>query len=123
VWYDHVTHTLSPSVVAAAGYITVKSVEEHAVDVHLPPKFSFVFVLLFVLAFGVLWEVLEFGLAEAATLLGTDPVLTQHGIGNTMVDLPFDTIGAVAVATWETVHRTGAVEATVEWLGPRGATE
>jgi len=67
--------------VAAAGYITVRSIDEHAAHVNLPRKFAFVFVLVFVIAFGVLWEVLEFVLAEAARGMGGDPALTQHGLG------------------------------------------
>lgn len=122
-WYDHLTHTLSASVVAATGYITVRSIDEHAAEVSLPPKFAFVFVLLFVLAFGVLWEVLEFVLAEAASRIGAKPVLTQHGLGDTMLDLVFDTIGAVVVAIWGTAHLTGAVTQAATWLGDRSTAE
>jgi uncharacterized membrane protein YjdF len=92
--------------VAAAGYITVRSIDEHAAHVNLPRKFAFVFVLVSVIAFGVLWEVLEFVLAEAAGGMGGDPALTQHGLGHTMLEPVFGTIGAIVVATWATVRLT-----------------
>lgn len=103
-WWDHMTHALSSSVVAAAGYATVRAVDEHSDAVSLPPKFVFVFVLLFVLAFGVLWEVLEFFIGLAAGALGTDAVLTQYGLTDSLMDLVFNTLGAVVVALWGTAH-------------------
>jgi uncharacterized membrane protein YjdF len=64
----------------------------------------FVFLLLFVLAYGVLWEILEFAIALATEELGTATVLTQYGLADTLMDLLFNTIGAVVVALWGTVH-------------------
>jgi hypothetical protein len=122
-WWDHLTHGLSASIVAAVGYATARSFDEHADGVYLPPKFMFVFILLFVLAFGVLWEVLEFLLAEASALFGTGSVLTQYGLEDTMLDLVFDTVGAVIVAAWGTAHLSdvmGALNERIgEWLATR----
>jgi len=103
-WWDHMTHALSSSVVAGVGYATVRALDEHSEDIHLPPKFVFVFILMFVLAYGVFWEILEFGLAEGAALLGTDTVLTQYGLTDSLLDLVFNSIGAVVVALWGTAH-------------------
>jgi hypothetical protein len=103
-WWDHMTHALSSSVVAAAGYATVRAIDEHSEAVSLPPKFVFVFILLFVLAFGVLWEVLEFFIGLGAGALGTDAVLTQYGLTDSLMDLVFNTLGAVVVALWGTAH-------------------
>ncbi|WP_340099834.1 hypothetical protein [Salinibaculum salinum] len=103
-WFDHVTHGLSASVVAAVGYSTARALDEHSPDIHLPRRFMFVYILLFVLAFGVVWEVIEFGLGELARMQGNTALLTQHGLEDTMLDLVFDTIGAIVVATWGTVH-------------------
>jgi hypothetical protein len=114
-WWDHMTHALSASVVAGVGYATVRALDEHADSVRLPPKFVFVFVLLFVLAFGVLWEVLEFGIGLASARFGTTTVLTQYGLTDTLLDLVFNTLGAVVVATYGTVHLQG-VSAYVESL-------
>jgi hypothetical protein len=108
-WWDHLTHALSSSVVAGVGYTTVRALGQHSDGIHIPPRFMFVFILLFVLAFGVFWEVLEFTIAEATRLLGTGRVLTQYGLSDTMLDLVFDTIGAVIVAVWGTAHLTDVV--------------
>jgi hypothetical protein len=99
-WWDHLTHALSSSVVAAAGYTTVLAADRHADGVDLSPRFVAVFVLLFVVAFGVVWEVIEFGLGEAAGLTGGRPVLLQYGLGDTMLDLVFDMLGGLVVAVW-----------------------
>ena len=110
-WWDHLTHGLSASIVAAVGYATARSFDLHDEDVELPPKFMFVFILLFVLAFGVFWEVIEFSLGEIARLAGGQSILAQHGIEDTMKDLIFNTIGAIVVATWGTAHLTDVVGA------------
>jgi hypothetical protein len=76
----------------------------------------FVFILLFVLAFGVFWEVVEFAVAGAATLSGTPAVLVQYGLDDTMLDLLFDTLGGVVVAVWGTAHLTDVVGALADRL-------
>jgi hypothetical protein len=120
-WWDHVTHTLSSSVVAAAGYTTVRALDEHSDGIHIPPRFMFVFILLFVIAFGVFWEVIEFAVSQGAAMLGTGTVLTQYGLDDTMLDLVFDSVGAVVVAVWGTAHLTNVVEVFTEWLETRTA--
>jgi len=79
----------------------------------------FVFILMFVLAFGVAWEVLEFTITLAAEATGNATILTQFGLGDTMLDLVFDTIGAVVVAVWGTAHLTGVVGVVEGWLEER----
>jgi hypothetical protein len=69
-WYDHLTHALSASIVAAVGYVSARAIDEHRQDVYLLPRFTFVFILLFVLAFGVFWEVLEFAVSASAASSG-----------------------------------------------------
>jgi hypothetical protein len=120
-WWDHLTHALSSSVVAAVGYATTRAIDRHYDAVSLPRRFVFVFILLFVLAFGVFWEVIEFALAEGAVLLGVTAPLTQYGLSDTMLDLVFDTIGAVIVATWGTAHLTDLVGALTARLDARGS--
>ena len=110
-WWDHLTHTLSSSIVAAAGYATARAIESHTDAVSLPPRFMFVFILLFVLAFGVFWEVIEFAVSELAALAGTGSVLTQYGLSDTMLDLLFDALGGFIVAVWGTAHLTDVVGA------------
>jgi hypothetical protein len=115
-WWDHLTHALSASVVAGVGYAAVRALDEHSEAVVLPRRFVFVFILLFVIAFGVAWEVLEFLLAEGAALVGSQSVLTQYGLEDTMLDLTFDIVGAVVVASWGGAYLSGVVEALSERL-------
>lgn len=98
-WWDHLTHTLSATVVAGVGYTLVRVLEEHSDAISTPPEFEFVFVVLFTMALGVSWEVLEFAARVAARWLGMAPVLVQYGLDDTLVDLLFDAVGAVVVAT------------------------
>ncbi|EMA44146.1 hypothetical protein [Halococcus saccharolyticus] len=113
-WYDHLTHGLSASVVAAVGYAAVRALDVHSDEVSYPPEFTVVFVFLFVLAFGVLWEVIEFTVAELAAVLGTGSVLTQYGLEDTMLDLIFDTVGAAVVAIWGGARLSGVVSALAD---------
>jgi hypothetical protein len=110
-WWDHLTHTLSSSVVGATGYATIRALDVHAETVRFPGRFVAVFLLLFVLAFGVFWEVIEFALAGAAAMLGHDAVLTQYGLEDTMLDLFFDAVGGVLVAVWGTAYLSDVVGA------------
>jgi hypothetical protein len=121
-WWDHLTHVLSSSVVAGVGYATARAFDAHSERIHLPPRFMFVFILLFVIAFGVLWEVIEFGLGGAASLLGSGSVLTQYGLRDTMLDLVFDVIGGVIVAIWGTAYLTdlsGAIQDRIQGRAER----
>jgi hypothetical protein len=120
-WWDHMTHALSASVVAGVGYATVRGIDEHTESVSLPPKFVFVFILLFVLAFGVLWEVLEFFLGLASERFGTGSVLTQYGLTDSLMDLVFNTLGAVVVATWGSAHLQDVVGYVGDLLDERSA--
>ena len=120
-WWDHLTHTLSSSVVAAAGYATARAFDQHTDAVSLPPRFVFVFILTFVIAFGVCWEVIEFALGGLSAMTGAGQVLTQYGLGDTMLDLIFDALGGVIVATWGTVHLTDVVGALSSRFDRQGA--
>jgi hypothetical protein len=116
-WWDHLTHTLSASIVAAVGYTAVRALDDHTDALDLPPKFVFVFVLLFTVAFGVFWEVIEFTLGELAAAAGTQGILTQYGLEDTMKDLLFDTLGGVVVGLWGTAYLsdvTGALSAKLD---------
>ncbi len=121
-WWDHFTHALSASVVAAVGYATVRAVDRHSDGVSLSSRFVFVFILVFVVAFGVLWEVLEFALGLLGDVTGGS-VLTQYGLGDTMVDLVFNLGGAVVAAVWGTAYLTDVTGAIVDRLDRRASEE
>ena len=145
-WWDHLTHTLSSSIVAAAGYATARAFDQHSDAVRLPPRFMFVFILTFVVAFGVFWEVIEFALGSLGFLAAIGPVLpasaeatvlgdllarfgemgssaggatilTQYGLDDTMLDLLFDALGGVIVAVWGTAYLTDVAGAISSKFG------
>jgi hypothetical protein len=113
-WYDHLTHALSASVVTAVGYTFVRVVDEYSDSVSLPPKFVFVFILSFTIAFGVVWEVVEFAIGQYG-------VLTQYGLEDTMLDLVFDVAGGVIVAVWGTAYLGDFAGSVVDRLKVRSA--
>jgi hypothetical protein len=115
-WWDHVTHALSASVVAGTGYAAARAIDRHTEEISLPPRFLFVFILIITVAFGVLWEVLEFGIGQGAAALGTDRVLTQYGLDDSMLDLVFDVVGALLVASFGTAYLTGVTDDIVALL-------
>ncbi|NGM70543.1 hypothetical protein G6M89_16300 [Natronolimnobius sp. AArcel1] len=121
--YDHLTHTLSATVVAAAGYAAIRGVHLHDPTIHLPRWAMFAFTLVFVLAMGVIWEILEFFVDQGALTLGMEPILAQHGIDDTIVDMLFNTLGALIVATWGTVYLTEVSETLASHLEERFALE
>ena len=101
-WYDQLAHVLSGSVVAAAGYTSVRALDRHSEVIEIPADYMIVFVFVFILAFGVLWEILEFVSGLVAQLLNANAILAQHGIDDTALDLLADTTGAVIVAALNT---------------------
>lgn len=119
-WWDHLTHALSASLVAGVGYATVRALHEHATGIYFPRRFVAVFILLFVLAFGVLWEILEFAIALSAAAFGIDAVLTQYGLSDTMLDLVFNSIGGLIVALWGGAYLADVSGAIWERLEARG---
>lgn len=116
-WWDHMTHTFSASIVAGAGYVTVRAIDVHTDAVSFPSRFVFVFILLFTIAFGVFWEVIEFAIAQVAAVTGGPTVLIQYGIEDTMKDLVFDTVGGIVVGLWGTAHLSGISEAVAKRFG------
>lgn len=100
-WYDTVTHALSSTLVAGVGYAVAHGLELHTDRVSFSPRFRGAFIVLFVLAIGVLWELLEFTSGLAIGLVG-EPVLAQYGVDDIVKDLVFNTVGALLVALWGT---------------------
>lgn len=90
-WYDEVTHTVSATLIAGVGYAAFRALELHSDTLDVPSEFRVVFIIVFVLAAGILWEVLEFALGGLVTVYGIDDIVT---------DLVFNAMGAVIVAVW-----------------------
>ncbi|MFB6131497.1 MAG: hypothetical protein ABEJ28_11840 [Salinigranum sp.] len=120
-WWDHMTHALSSSLVAGAAYATTRALEEHTEYVNMPPKFTFVYLLVFVMAFGVVWELLEFYIGVVAGAFGTAKVLTQYGLDDTVLDLVYNTLGGLLVAIFGTAHLSGLSGQLADQFGGESA--
>jgi len=113
-WWDSLTHAMSASLVAAVGYTAARAVDLHSEGIHIPRQFLFVYIFVVVLAFGVIWELFEFGLDVAADVTGLTMPLAQHGLDDTVRDLMFNSLGALLVAVFGQVHLTGVAETVRE---------
>ena len=121
-WFDHVTHTLSATIVAAVGYVTARAIDVYSDEIYLPPRFMALYILLFTLAFGVFWEELEFAVRVGADVLGFDPILIQYGLGDSLADLVFDSVGALLVAFFGTQLFSDIVDALADRLNDAGVS-
>lgn len=119
-WFDHVTHTLSATIVAAVGYVTARAIDVHSDDIYLPPRFMALYILLFTLAFGVFWEELEFAVRVGADVFGYEAILVQYGLGDSLADVFFDSVGALLVALFGTQVFTSVVDALAARLDDGG---
>lgn len=76
------------------------------------------FIVPFVFAFGVFWELIEFGVDVVGSATGAGGAgFTHHGLNDTMLDLVFNTMGGIVVALWGTVYLTdvsGAIQERFE---------
>jgi len=115
-WWDHITHAMSASLIAAIGYTFARAVDLHSDDIQIPKQFAFVFILLVVMSFGVIWELFEFGLDIVADTTGVSMPLAQHGLDDTVRDMMFNTLGAIVVATFGQAHLSGVAESVTERL-------
>ena len=109
-WYDSLTHALSASIVAGVGYATVVAVDENSERTNLGSELRFAFVLVFVLAFGVFWEILEFTVG----MFGGKGMLIQYGLDDTVHDLVFDALGGLVIAGWDTAQPDSAADTLSE---------
>lgn len=101
-WYDNITHTVSSVVIASVGYVTLRAFEEHSDDIDVPGEFRGVFIVVFVLSVGVVWELVEFGSEGLADILGVQAPLIVMGIDDIVTDMIFNAVGAVILAVFGT---------------------
>lgn len=120
-WWDHMTHALSSSLVAGSAYAITRALQEHTEHLHMGPRFTLAYLLIFVMAFGVFWELIEFYVAIGAQLLGIPRVLTQYGLDDTVLDLIYNSIGGLLVAVFGTTYLIGISDQLGDRLDSRSA--
>ncbi|GAA0261381.1 hypothetical protein [Halobacterium noricense] len=114
-WWDHVTHALSASLVAGAGYTVARAIDLHHEDITIPSRIAFVYLFVVVLSFGVVWELFEFGLDVAAQETGLTMPLAQHGLDDTVKDFMYNSLGALIVGVFGQAHLVGVAETVENW--------
>jgi len=108
-WWDKMTHFLSTSMIAAFGFIGIVIVDKYIDAIYLPPKFLPFFIVVFVGAMGVLWEIIEFVIDKALN------AGMQYSLSDTVIDLVFDNIAGIFVAILGPIYlRYRSVDAIVE---------
>jgi len=99
-WWDHLTHAMSSSLVAALGFVIVVSIDWYVDSIYLPRPFVAFFVIMFTMSVGVLWELMEWLLDE---LTGS---FLQYSLEDSMLDMLFDAFAGFVVAI-ATTHYVG----------------
>lgn len=92
------------------GYTFARGVDLHSDEINLPRRFFFVYVVVVVLSSGVLWELFEFLLDAVAARTAITMPLAQFGLDDTVRDLLFNSVGALAVAAFGQAHLSEALE-------------
>lgn len=92
IWWDHLTHAMSASLVASLGLVFVVSIDRYYESIFLPRPFLAFFIVMFTMAFGVIWELVEFMMDE---LTGS---LMQYSLDDSMHDMMFDGFAGFFVA-------------------------
>lgn len=101
-WYDEITHTISAILIAGIGYAVLRAFECHSAEIDVPSEFRAIFILIFVLAFGVIWEVFEFAAIWLSQVIGVKSPVRVFGIDDIVTDMVFNAVGAGIVAIWGT---------------------
>ena len=86
-WWDHVTHTLSASLLAGIVHAAARRRGRNP-----RPR-----ILAAIAVGGVLWELLEYAIHAVCKRIGLEPLLVPYSARDTLLDLCFNLIGALLV--------------------------
>lgn len=96
-WWDHLTHTVSAALVAAVLYAAVIVTGPAVAGIGPAPERVWVVTVVFTLAIGVFWELIELAARDVGERFDIEPVLVYYGVRDTAFDLGFDVVGALLV--------------------------
>lgn len=99
-WWDHLTHTLSASILGGVVFTAAKRRERDP----RPRVVGAVVVL------GVLWELIEYLIHAVADRLGLEPILVVYSRRDTLLDLCFNLVGALLVLVLGDHHLRNLVQ-------------
>ena len=103
-WFDQLAHAVSASLVAGVGFAVIQAIDRYHPVIDIPPRLRFVFLFVFATAFGVLWEIAEFAIGLLAGVMGGEALLAQYGLSDVVLDLLFNSLGALVVAAFGTEY-------------------
>ena len=93
-WWDILLHSGSGFLIGIAGFLLVYILNsQRKIQLQMKPLFISLFAFAFALAFGALWEILEFSLDQTFSLN-----MQKDGLADTMWDLIVDAIGAAVIS-------------------------
>lgn len=95
--WDHVTHVVSAALVAAVVSGTLHGIALASPTLRGSAALVDGITLLFTLALGVFWELVELVVHRYSEELGVEAVLVPYGRRDAVLDLLFDVVGATAV--------------------------
>jgi len=101
-WYDKFAHLIASTTVALLGFLAVLIMMRISNGLQFERWQIFVFIIIFTMAFGAIWEIWEFTLDTLAGAYLTKPL--QQGNTDTMIDLITDLGGALMVALLGTIY-------------------
>lgn len=119
-WWDHLAHALSGAVVAGAADVVLRVGVEEAGRATVSPTSRPVVVVGVTLAFGSLWEALEYVVHAIADRLGFEPLLVHYGRLDTVRDVVFDLLGAGLVVLFGRRALSNVVESITDEGAPAG---
>ncbi len=90
--WDHLTHAMSASLIAALAFVVVVAMDKYSDNIFLPRPFLAMFISMFTMAIGVVWELMEYANDQ---LSGSH---LQYSLTDTMMDLFFDALAGLIVA-------------------------
>lgn len=96
-WWDHLTHTVSSTLVAALVYAGVLVISRQTPSVGLSTAGIASLTLIFTFAIGVFWELIELVARDIGERYDIEPVLVHYGWHDTALDLGFDVLGALLI--------------------------
>lgn len=96
-WWDHLAHTLSGVVVAAASDVVFQAERGADGQMGLPLESRVAHITSITLGVGLLWEGLEYVIHRVAARFGFEPLLVHYGRLDAVGDLLFDLLGAAVV--------------------------
>jgi hypothetical protein len=88
-WWDHLTHTLSSALIGILAAMSLFMIDNNSDSIHLPIWAYPLFILIFSVFTGALWEMGEF---VGDALFGTR---MQYSLTDTLNDLYFNMLGGI----------------------------